>query len=403
MNEVMTDPRKDSAARVCVVVPTYNNCATIGELIPQVRRFVPDIIVVNDGSTDDTADVLAKFGDISVVTHESNRGKGEALASGFGRAIDMGFTHAITLDADGQHLADDIPKFLEAIEMQNDAIVVGTRDLIGGGRPLKSRLLRTNSNFWVWMETGQWVPDTQSGYRAYPLHDIVKLRRKCRKYDFEIEVLVRAIWSSIPVACVPVHVRYGPRSESHFRPLRDFMLVTHLNACLMLQRLLLPAPVRAAVQFDGTREVPLWRRVLVALLQCVVAGCKTPGRFASAIGLGVMMGILPIWGFQIAAAVIVAHHLRLSKPLMVAASNVSFPLMIPVILYASLITGRFVLTDNTSRAGEQAGLTTATIWNYATEYLVGSIILAVLAGLAAFVASLILARVIRRFAGKSQQ
>lgn len=399
----MNDLNDDSLPHVCIVIATYNNCGIVGEVIRQVEQFVKDIIVVNDGSTDDTVDVLARLEGTNVITHKYNRGKGEAIASGFNKATRMGFTHAITLDADGQHLADDLPGFLEAIKSQPDALIVGTRDLPGRGRPFKSRLLRANSNFWVWLETGKWVPDTQSGYRAYPLQETMKLKRRCHKYDFEVEVLVRAIWSDIPVAWVPVHVEYGPGSKSHFRPFKDFALVFHLNGCLLLQRFLLPAQVRAVIQHEDLHRGSLLRDIFNFWWLGFVDGCEAPGRFASAVGLGVMLGILPIWGFQIAAAVIVAHRLRLNKPLTIAASNVSFPAMIPLILYVSLMTGRLVLMGNIDRWGEQASLTTSTVWNYATEYLVGSIIFAMFAGLAAFVISLILARVTRRLLRKRHQ
>lgn len=399
----MIAPNNDALPRVCVVVPTYNNCGTLGEVIRQVRRFVPDTIVVNDGSTDDTADVLGRLGDIVVLTHERNRGKGEALANGFHRAIAAGFTHAITLDADGQHVADDLPKFLQAVRSHPEALIVGSRDLTGKGRRLKSRLLRAHSNFWVWLATGQWVPDTQSGYRAYPLHKIAGLKRKCRKYDFEVEILVRAIWTGVPVVRAPVRVEYGPGSTSHFRPLRDFALVFQLNCCLLTQRLLLPAAVRSAAQLKTSRAGAVLRDAWGAMWREIVRGCDTPGRFAAAIGLGVLCGILPIWGFQIATALIVAQRLRLNKPLTVAASNVSFPAMIPFILYASLMTGRLVLMRDTDGLAGQAALTPTTAWAYATEYLVGSILLATLAGFAAFLISLVLARVVGRLLGKRQQ
>ena len=388
--------------RPCVVVPTYNNGATIGEVIRQVRQFITDIVVVNDGSTDGTAKVLAEFGQTIVVTHHRNHGKGKAIASGFKQAIKMGFTHAIAFDADGQHLASDLPKFLEIINSQPDALIVGTRDLTGKWRPLKSRVLRTNSNFWTWLETGRWLADTQSGYRAYPLHKIAKLKQKCYKYDFEVEILIRAIWVGIPVVEVPVSVEYGPGSESHFRPVRDFALVFHLNCCLLMQRFFLPGPLRLPLQFHSSHRDSFSGHIWNTIWQCICQGSETPGRFASSIGLGVMFGILPIWGFQIIAAAIVAHSLKLNKPLTVAASNVSFPAMIPLILYVSLMTGRLILTGNSENLAEQTSFTSTTAWSYPAEYLIGSVFLAVFAGLGAFVIFLILSRVARPFLRKRQ-
>ncbi len=168
----------------------------------------------------------------------------------------MGFTHAVTMDTDGQHLASDIPKFLKAIEEHPEALVVGVRDLVGGGARLRSRLLRGNSNFWVFVHTGRWVRDTQSGFRAYSLAAMAALRLVCRRYDYEVEALVKGLWAGVPVVEVPIEVRYGTGSPSQFRPVRDFWLVTHLNGCLLTQRLFLPASLRRVYHLKSFRAGP---------------------------------------------------------------------------------------------------------------------------------------------------
>jgi len=388
----MTQNTPQDRPRLCVVVPTFNNRPTLGAVLRGILEAVADVIVVDDGSTDGAAEVLAKKGGLTVLAHAGNRGKGAALASGLARAAAMGFTHAVTLDADGQHLPADLPRLLAAVEAHPQALVVGVRNLAGAGRRRKSRLLRAHSNFWVWAMTGRWVRDTQSGFRAYPLETIQALVLKRQRYDFEIEVLVKALWAGAPVVEVPIGVHYGPEDRSHFRPVKDFALVSRLSVCLLAQRLLLPRSVRGVIQLKTFREdrpaARLWRAVKDALAQ----EGPSPGKVAACVGLGVFLGILPIWGFQIAAAVVLAHLLRLSKVMVVAASNISFPAAIPFILYASLLLGIFVWTgrlDGTLRLGEVGR---DNIGQYLLEYVIGSVLLAAIAGAAAAAASFVIAR-----------
>jgi len=383
----------DAAPRVCVVLPSYNNAPTLGDVLDALLEVTPDVIVVDDGSTDGTVDVLRRFPGVAVERHERNRGKGAALATGLARAAELGFTHAITMDADGQHSAADVPKLLAAVAEHPEAIVVGVRDLVGGGARLKSRVLRAHSNFWVLLHTGRWVHDTQSGLRAYPLEPVLELRLKTRRYDFEVEVLVKAMWSGVPVVEVPVSVCYGTASRSHFRPVRDFWWVSHLNGCLLTQRLVLPASLRGVVHRKSFHKEGTLRRAAAVVRGAVLQETGSAGAFAACIGLGVCLGILPIWGFQIAAAVLVAHKLKLSKPLVVAASNISIPVMIPLILWLSLVAGQFALSGRLDFSLAREGVSLITVWAYALEYVIGAVVLAMVAGLAATLVAYVLARV----------
>jgi phenylacetate-CoA ligase len=375
----------NSAPRVCVVLPTYNNCRTLGAVIGDVLRFVPDVVVVNDGSTDDTGAVLAPFAEsgVHVVTHASNCGKGAALQSGFAHAAARGFTHAITMDTDGQHAAEDLAAFLNAIRERPDALIIGLRGLSGAGRPLHSRVLRAHSNFWVWAETGKRVRDTQSGFRAYPLRAVAEIRFTTRKYDFEIESLVKLIWRGVPVETVPVQARYGPGSESHFRPLEDFALVARLNALLFFQRLLMPGPLLNLIHAKAHLELPLRTRMGEWLRAWTLGSGVTPGVAGLSVGMGVLIGILPIWGFQMVSALVAAHLLRINKPLTVGASNISFPAAIPFILYASLLAGRLALTGTIDPSISVSTVNSTVVWHYAREYLVGAVALGGVAGIVA--------------------
>ena len=221
--------------RVCVMIPTFNNSRTIGKVIEDVQQFTDQIIVINDGSTDDTKEILSKYA-IDVVTHERNKGKGMALRSGFRRALERNFDFAISIDSDGQHFADDLPKFIAALNVHSHAIIIGARNMEQAGVPGKSSFGNNFSNFWFRLETGIKVSDTQSGYRLYPVSALRNFTFVTRKYEFEIEVLVRAAWSGIEITEVPVKVFYAGKDErvSHFRPFRDFTRISILNTFLVL-------------------------------------------------------------------------------------------------------------------------------------------------------------------------
>jgi len=165
-----------------------------------------------------------------------NKGKGYALRQGFKRAIELGYSYAITIDSDGQHFAADLPAFLGKLEEHPCAIMIGARNMEQSSVPGKSSFGNKFSNFWFWVETGKKMPDTQSGYRLYPIKALQHISFFTRKYEFEIEVLVRAAWAGIDVISVPVKVYYPAKEEriSHFRPFKDFSRISVLNTVLVL-------------------------------------------------------------------------------------------------------------------------------------------------------------------------
>lgn len=218
----------------CVLIPTYNNASTLPTLLTDIARYTDRIIVVNDGSTDDTLAIASQH-PIEVVSYTQNKGKGWALRQGFKKAVELGYEYAITIDSDGQHFADDLVVFLKAIDQYPNAIIIGARNMEQRSVPGKSSFGNKFSNFWFWVETGIKLPDTQSGYRLYPVTSLSKLTFVTRKYEFEIEVIVRAAWKGIDVTCVPVKVFYPEKENrvSHFRPFRDFSRISLLNTVLV--------------------------------------------------------------------------------------------------------------------------------------------------------------------------
>ncbi len=210
--------------RFAILIPAYNHAAGVGPVIERARALGLPIWVVDDGSTDGTAAVLAGIGGIDLIRHERNLGKGAALLTGFA-ALAGTADWAVTLDADGQHDPADCPGLIAAIPAGVRPIVIGRREgMVGADVPWTSRFGRGFSNFWVRCAGGPSLADTQSGMRIYPLPEAAGLGVRARRFQFEVEVLVRARWAGIPVVEAPVGVSYRPgmRRISHFRPFVDF-------------------------------------------------------------------------------------------------------------------------------------------------------------------------------------
>lgn len=222
--------------KVCVLVPTYNNAQTLGAVLDSLLAYTDQVLVVNDGSTDGTPGILERFPQIERVSYPVNQGKGYALRTGFKKALELGYDYAITIDSDGQHFAEDLPKFLDKLEDHPNAIIMGARNMDQASVPGKSSFGHKFSNFWFKVETGKKLSDTQSGYRLYPIRQLQNIRFITKKYEFEIEVLVRASWAGVEMTEVPVRVFYAEKEKriSHFRPFTDFSRISVLNTVLVL-------------------------------------------------------------------------------------------------------------------------------------------------------------------------
>lgn len=219
---------------ICVLIPTYNNVGTIARVIRDVLNYCDDVYVVDDGSTDGTHEELIALKDIRLVAYSQNKGKGYALKQGFSQALEDGFAYAITMDADGQHLAKDIPVFLEANKRWPGSFILGKRDTRGVVRSAGSKFANHFANFWFFVETFHAVPDTQTGFRLYPLKKLYGYRHLTSRYEAELELIVFGSWHGVKIHSVPVDVYYPPKEErvSHFRPGPDFFRISVLNTVL---------------------------------------------------------------------------------------------------------------------------------------------------------------------------
>ncbi|MBO4446992.1 MAG: glycosyltransferase family 2 protein, partial [Bacteroidales bacterium] len=214
--------------RICVIIPTYNNAGTLKQVLDGVLKYSNDVIVVNDGSTDGTAAILNKYaGSIDTLILPKNRGKGAALKAGFDLAVGQGYTSAVTIDADGQHLPSDLPAFFEAAEKNPGAMIVGTReDLAAENKSGGSTFANRFSNFWFTIQTFVRLKDTQCGYRLYPLKKISSIKFLTSRYEAELELLVFMAWRGARFVQLPVTVLYPEDRVSHFRPFADFARIS---------------------------------------------------------------------------------------------------------------------------------------------------------------------------------
>lgn len=366
-----------STINACVIIPTYNNAKTLRRVIDGVCSYTPHVVVINDGSTDETAAILARYPHLTVVELPSNQGKGYALRTGFREATIQGFDYAVTIDSDGQHFPDDIPRFVQEINENGEALLIGDRNMAQEGIPGKSSFGNRFSNFWFRFETGITLTDTQSGFRLYPLKKIQPIRFYTKKFEFEVEVIVKAAWRGISIRNVPIRVLYDPAERvSHFRPLRDFTRISILNTWLVLVTLFY---IRPRDYFRSFKEKGFKRFFLEDLLH----SDDSPLKKSLSVALGVLIGLSPLWGFQTITVLFLALVLRLNKLIAFAFTNVSIPPLIPFIIYADIQLGAFLMGTPTDHSFQWSKWDAYPpfIQQHLKEYLVGSLALAVISAI----------------------
>lgn len=370
---------KITTLNCCVIIPTYNNEKTIENVIQNVLEYTNNLIVVNDGATDSTPDILKKFENkIDLISYVPNKGKGMALRKGIRHAQQKGFRYAITIDSDGQHYADDIPVFIDAIEKEPDTLFVGSRNLHQENMPKKNTFGNKFSNFWFKLFTHIDLPDTQSGYRLYPIEKMKGSNYFTTKYEFEIEVMVKAAWKGIPVKPLPIKVFYAEGNErvTHFRPFKDFTRISLLNTYLFFLAFLWYKPIFILKNFT-------WKNIKNIFRKSFIETNESASQKSRAVAFGVFMGIIPIWGYQFVSALLLAHFLKLNKAIVGLAAQISVPPMIPFLIYGSLKTGQVVMGKNINESIFNSNINTIKeIWeamkSHLVEYLIGSVVFAVI-------------------------
>jgi len=232
----------------CVVIPVYNHERAVGEVADGVVRQGLPCLLVDDGSSAACAAVLDELAaaaphQITLIRHPINRGKGGAVLTAVRHAAKIGYSHALQIDADGQHRVGDIPHFLEQASAHPRALIVGCPEYDPSAPQLRL-WARHLTSVWVSINTlSRQIKDSMCGFRVYPLAPLVALDQRCglgERMNFDIEVLVRLYWNGLEVINVPTPVTYPKNGVSHFRAWADTVLISRAHALLffgMLQRL----------------------------------------------------------------------------------------------------------------------------------------------------------------------
>lgn len=234
--------------KTCIIIPVYNHEQALPQVIAAIQPFGLPCFLVDDGSSASCRVVLEDCarraaGWLTLIVRAENGGKGAAMLDGFRTAIAAGFTHALQIDADGQHLVDDIPRFLAASRRYPEALIAG-RPVFGRDAPKSRQYGRQFTNVWIWINTLSFsIGDAMCGFRVYPLmavEQVCNAAPLALRMDFDIDIIVRLYWQGVRVINLPTRVSYPLDGISHFRVGRDNLMISKIHARLffgMLARL----------------------------------------------------------------------------------------------------------------------------------------------------------------------
>jgi glycosyltransferase involved in cell wall biosynthesis len=324
-----------------------------------------------------------------VLRLERNQGKGQAILEAVDWARGTGKTHIVTLDADGQHLPEEVFKLLPQMRLDPLAIVLGSREFSSKSVPWLSRFGRSFSNFWLRVQTGRPVSDVQSGFRIYPVALFEFLRLRERRYSFEVEVLVKALWAGFKVLEVPIEVYYPEPKDrvSHFDVLFDNLSISWLNFRLTF-RAVLPLPHKRYGLDDEFKVGPLHP---LKSLRLLLSEENTPLLLAASSGLGVLIGSFPIYGLSYMLILLLSGYLGLNKITALASNQVCMPPIVPALCIEVgyfVRHGEFLTEISLQTLGSECFYR---LW----EWIIGACILGPTLALLAFLLVLTLAKVIQ--------
>jgi predicted LPLAT superfamily acyltransferase/glycosyltransferase involved in cell wall biosynthesis len=352
--------------RVLICIPTYNNQLNItASVLDALENCFNNILIIDDGSDFVVEDLIKnkisdnyKLSRLIFFRFGQNLGKGAAIKEAFKIAIANNYTNLITMDGDSQHRGSDLPAMLEQIKQSPHALIIGKRKLDGENVPESSKFGRKFSNFWVKYQTDQTIEDSQSGFRCYPLFFVQNTNFFTKKYDFEIEILIRLIWKNVQIIEIPIDVFYPPKAlrVTHFNKLWDNVKISILNIIL----------------------------VIISLLKTK----KSKLSNLTSLSVGVFIGVLPFYGLQIYIAALISFLFRLNFPLLFLGGQISIPPLIPLWTYLSLKIGSVILKTSLQVNFDQSIIYQAK--SFFWTWLCGSIFLGIALALTTFCMGIIL-------------
>lgn len=388
---------------ILLAIPVYNHPLRLREVVERSLAVHPHVLVVDDGSEQDPAPLLEGL-PVMLVRHARNRGKGAAIRTAAAHAEAARKTHIVTIDADGQHYPEDLPLFFSAIESAPAAIIIGVRDFENSDAPSSSRFGRRFGNFWVRIQTGTSVGDIQTGYRAYPVELLREIRTFTRRYAFEVEIVVRALWAGRNVHGIPVRVYYPGKAErvSHFKAFRENAVLSLLNTHLTI-RSIVPWP-HPKLPPGASRMEPLTLRSFLCSAKQLLTDSSGSGKLACASAAGIFLGTLPLVALHTVVILHVSAFFRLNKAMALGASQFCMPPVVPALCIEAgyfLRHGRYLTLEGMHSLHKASFLELGNMgvqrfWEWVLGSLVVGPTLALAAGLVIYSASKIMRGVLAR-------
>ncbi|AMR34261.1 hypothetical protein A0256_23810 [Mucilaginibacter sp. PAMC 26640] len=380
--------------KICVIIPRYINTETLALLLADVSAYTSNVFVAISGLTTEMAGVLNAYPFVKIVDCAENADKGLALRKSFKHALALHFEFAICLDADGQYFAKDIPAFVEKLETVRNAIIIGSRFTGQTDTGSKTNFSHKLASFWFKVATGVACSDTQSGFCLYPLY-LMKNRKYVTNGDeFQWELLIRAAWGGIRIDSVPVV--YAPKEiKSNLRLVVNQIRLNMLNLLAVLIAFVYIKPR------NFFRLIFVEKKAKELLKQHLFNFNQSPALKATSVGVGVFMGIAPIWGFQMITGLLFAAIFRLNKPLVAIASHISIPPMIPLVIFLSFKAGQIWMGEKAASMAFIPKISLESMKEHTQQYLIGSITLAIAAGLLATLITFILLKIFNKKAGSA--
>jgi glycosyltransferase involved in cell wall biosynthesis len=379
--------------RVLLVIPTYNNRSTLRQVVEKALQTGLPVLVVNDGSTDGGQDTLVGL-PVDSIDLPKHRGKGVAIRAAADWAGKKEYSHFVTLDADGQHDPKDTARFVQKIKQNPLSIVIGKRDFSSSEIPGSSVFGRKFSNFWIKIASGVGVADSQSGFRAYPVEAIRRIRCYANRYHYEVEILVKGIWAGLSVQSVDISVHYSRQTieSSHFRPFLDNLLIS-LTYTRLVIRNFFPWPHKVLFGISRQERFKFFFLNPFKSMKMLALEKTSAKEIGYAAALGIFLGTLPLIAAHMVVIIFVSTRLKLNRLIALNVSHLCAPPVVPaaaVEIGYFIRHGRFLTEFSVQTLGHE-------FLQRLGEYIVGAFILALplgaLAGILAYTLSVFFKRI----------